>query len=79
MTNEELHKILDDKNKKLSIDEFKEIIYQLKHDCYSAATKISLSTEKKVQKKIRENFYLGEENAFHIALMLSDHLERGDK
>lgn len=73
MTNEELQKILVDKNKKLSVDELEEIIYQLKYDSYNAAIEISMSKE-----EAKEQFYLGEENAFHIALLLLDRLEVSD-
>ena len=33
MTTAELHEILDDENRKLTADELKEVVYQLKQDC----------------------------------------------
>ena len=34
MTTNELHEILDDENRKLTADELKEVVYQLKQDSY---------------------------------------------
>ena len=34
MTTAELHEILDDENRKLTADELKEVVYQLKQDCW---------------------------------------------
>ena len=72
MTTAELHLILDDENKKLSIEELKEVLYQLQQDSFNEAIKIFLSTEKD---KERKQYYYGEENAFCLALMLLEHLE----
>lgn len=33
MTTSELHEILDDENKKISLKEFREILFQLENDC----------------------------------------------
>ncbi len=39
MTTSELHSILDDKNKKISLKEYQEILFQLKYDTVYFATK----------------------------------------
>ena len=68
MTNAELHFILDDKNRKLSKKELLEIICELEHDCDDKTYKLDCR-DKKYQ------WYLGESNAFHIALLLAEKLE----
>ena len=65
MTNGELHDILDDENKKISLKEFRNILYELINDCTREAIN-NLS------------FYQGEINAFYIALDLSEHIEESD-
>lgn len=69
MTNAELHEILDDENKKISLKEFRDILWQLKEDCFD---------EINVKKVSDQQFYYGEVNAFYIALDLSEHIS-GDK
>ena len=66
MTNGELHEILDDENKKISMKEFKNILYELIDDCTREATNGGLS------------FYNGEINAFYIALDLSEHIKENE-
>ena len=66
MTNAELHEILDDENKKISLKEFRNILYELINDCTREATNGDLS------------FYQGEINAFYIALDLSEHIQESD-
>lgn len=79
MTTAELHLILDDENKKLSVKELKEVIYELKQDCEK--NDIIVLDNYSSGKCVRETYiadsryYMGEQNAFHIALMLLDHLE----
>ena len=65
MTNGELHDILDDENKKISLKEFRNILYELIDDCTREAIN-NLS------------FYQGEINAFYIALDLSEHIEESE-
>ena len=65
MTNGELHDILDDENKKISLKEFRDILYELIDDCTREAIN-NLS------------FYQGEINAFYISLDLSEHIEESD-
>jgi hypothetical protein len=72
MTTAELHEILDDENRKLTADELKEVIYQLKQDAF----------EKYCEEMSKDNipnsqFYGGETNAFQIFLDLLEHL-KGD-
>ena len=67
MTTEELHEILDYKNKKLNISELQEVIYELKNDCL---TEFNNTTTKR-----DEGFYIGEQNAFQICLDLLEHLQ----
>lgn len=63
MTNGELQHFLDDENKKISMKEFRNILYELIDDCTREATKDNLS------------FYNGEIKAFYIALDLSEHIK----
>lgn len=71
MTIAELHSILDDKNKKISLKEFQEILFQLKYDTVAFATKEDFvnGTSNKYY------WYNGETNAFQIALDLSEHIK----
>ena len=72
MTTAELHEILDDENRKLTADELKEVVYQLKQDCYDEYSK-ALSNE-----NLRiSQYHLGEHNGFQICLDLLEHL-KGD-
>ena len=68
MTTQELHKILDDKNKILTKEELANIIYELKQDCREAQRKVDVD-------KPDYQFYCGEINAFYICLDLLEHLE----
>lgn len=78
MTFTDLHKILDDKNRRLSLDELKQVIYELKQDCFTEFGK-ALETKTQNRQEIRNiGFYDGEQNAFQIALDLLEHLEKTD-
>lgn len=68
MNKEELHKILDDENKKISLKEFREILYKLKEDCFDEIHKLDVTNP-------RAQFYYGETNAFFIVLDLSEHID----
>ena len=63
MTKEELHKILDDDSKKISLSEFREIIFEMIDDCTREASGYSLQ------------YYQGEINEFYLALDLSEHIK----
>ena len=70
MTTAELHEILDDENRKLTADELKEVVYQLKQDTFEIAFH-------------SDNYYIGryyagETNAFQICLDLLEHLKGAD-
>ena len=70
MTTEELHEILDNPQRKLTADELKEVVFQLKQDVF----------EKYCEEMSNDNipnsqFYGGETNAFQIFLDLLEHLE----
>ena len=73
MTTNELHDILDDETRKLTADELKDVVYQLKQDVFSeyceALSKENLHISQ---------FYLGEENAFRICLDLLEHLAENE-
>lgn len=70
MTTAELHEILDDENRKLTADELKEVVYQLKQTCNDEYHKqIMMDDYGNAQ------FYSGETNAFHICLDLLEHLK----
>lgn len=68
MTNGELHDILDDENKKISLKEFRKILWELKEDCFEKFCECEKG-------EYKEGFYSGEQNAFYIALDLSEHIE----
>lgn len=67
MTTEQLHEILDNEDKKLTVSELQEVIYKLKNDC---STEFNNATTKR-----DEGFYIGEQNAFQICLDLLEHLQ----
>lgn len=83
MTVEQLHDILDDENRKLTVDELKQIVYRLKLDAAgefnkefdAAQESLTLYTTHKHEKLMQ--FYSGETNAFQICLDLLEHI--GDK
>lgn len=70
MTTAELHEILDDENRKLTADELKEVVYQLKKDAFTEWNK-SLRGEN----LYISQYYSGEGNAFQICLDLLEHLK----
>lgn len=71
MTNAELNEILNDENKKISLKEFREILWQLKEDCFEKCWECEIG-------EYKQGYYSGEENAFYIALDLSEHIEEVD-
>ena len=67
MTIAELHQILDDGTKKISLKELREIIQELEGDCiYMMSKSVKLSVR---------SFYSGEVNALDLALKLLEHVE----
>ena len=74
MTTAELHEILDDENRKLTADELKEVVYQLKQDCWEEYYKENSKDDANNYKLAN---YSGEINAFCICLDLLEHL-KGD-
>lgn len=79
MTTVELHKILDDKNKKLSVKELQQVIYELKQKSYTKNSSLTKEYNKGYTSKefftMYSNYYSGEQNAFQIALDLLEHLD----
>jgi hypothetical protein len=74
-----LHKTLKNKNKKLSLQEIKQLIYELRNDSLDLYNKEFLKlVEANPRKQDYQNvgFYDGEHNAFQIALDLLEHLEK---
>lgn len=67
MTTAELHKILDDENRKLSLDKLKQVIYEMKQDAFNEMCKSKLASRNCI-------WYEGEQNAFQIVLDLLEHL-----
>lgn len=67
MTFEKLHLILDNPDSKLTLDEFKQVLYELKNDCIHEQSEIEPTTDS-------FQFYAGEANAFMIALDLAEHI-----
>ena len=70
MTTEELHEILDDENRKLTADELKEVVYQLKQDSFTEWNKALRGENLYISQ-----YYSGEGNAFQICLDLLEHLK----
>lgn len=68
MTTADLHKILDDENYKLLLDELKQVIYELKQDAFNELIRSEIGG-------MQYKFYEGEQNAFQIVLDLLEHLE----
>lgn len=68
MTTTELHKILDDENRKLTLAELKQVVYELKKDCFEEICKLE-------PQSWEYRFYIGEQNAFQIVLDLLEHLD----
>lgn len=68
MTDIELHQILDDENKKLTAAELKQVIYELKQDCFHSQRDLKADSWE-------HTYYSGEQNAFQIALDLLEHLD----
>lgn len=78
MTFTDLHKILDDENCKLSLDELKQVIYEMKQDAFNEFGK-SLERKSLNRQDIRNiGFYDGEQNAFQIVLDLLEHLKENN-
>lgn len=73
MTTAELHEILDDENRKLTADELKEVVYQLKQDTFE-----KYGEELEVENLHISQFYLGETKAFESCLDLLEHLKGAD-
>lgn len=77
MTFTDLHKILDDENHKLSLDELKQVIYEMKQDCFKeTAVLLDDYSNKRCGERhyIHTNaYYMGEKNAFQIVLDLLEH------
>lgn len=71
MTTAELHEILDNPQRKLTLAELRKILQELKQDCNDQYYKEFMG---KGEEDI-VNFYRGETNAFHICLDLLEHLE----
>lgn len=72
----ELHKILDNENKIISLEEYQNILYQLKNDTISLATREEFESQEETPKY---HWYSGETNAFQIALDLSEHINQNQK
>lgn len=72
MTFTELHKILDDENRKLSLDELKQVIYELKQDAFNELIRSEIGG-------MQYKWYEGEQNAFQIVLDLLEHLHDNEK
>lgn len=71
MTVAELHELLDDENRKITLKEYQEILYQLKWDVQSEICK--LTKEDVAHPNIK--WYNGEMNGFQLALSLSEHIK----
>lgn len=67
-TTTELHQILDDENKKITLKEYQEILFDLKWDTIEKASKVPVGQISAFQ------WYNGEMNGFQLALSLSEHI-----
>ena len=65
MTTAELHEILDNENRKLTADELKEVVYQLKQDTFTEWNKALRGENLHISQ-----YYCGETKAFEICLDL---------
>ena len=70
MTTAELHEILDNEERKLTADELKEVIYQLKQDVFAKYSEALEHANLHISQ-----YYCGESNAFQICLDLLEHLK----
>lgn len=74
MTTVYLHEILDNENRKLTLAELKQVIYELKQDAFNEFSK-TLDKKSLDRQQIRNlGFYDGEQNAFQVCLDLLEHL-----
>lgn len=73
MTVAELHEILDNKNKKITLKEYQEILFQLKQDTIEEQEKYIKGND------LGYSWYNGEMNAFQLALDLSEHIKEEQK
>ena len=67
MTTAQLHEILDNDNRKLTLAELEQVIYELKQDAFNELIRSEIGG-------MQYKFYEGEQNAFQIALDLLAHL-----
>lgn len=65
----ELHEILDDENRKITLKEYQEILFQLKRDIIKKASEVPCGQISAFQ------WYNGEMNGFQLALDLSEHIK----
>ena len=72
MTTNELHEILDDESKKITVKELCQIVYELKKDTFEEYYK---EYDLKNANNYKLAFYDGESNAFQIVLDLLEHLQ----
>ncbi len=72
MTTAELHQILDDENKKITLKEYQEILYQLKSDAIDKQVKYIRRGRGNDPEISRYN---GEMRGFRLALDLSEHIK----
>lgn len=79
MTKKELHEILDDESRKLTVDELKEVIFHLKNDCIDALSKYFGGEVKAKEEAPECHYYRGEINAFYICLDLLEHINYENK
>lgn len=76
MTTAELHKILDDKGRRLTLNELKNVLYELTKDCNSFKYKVETKPFKDIKSEyFNKGYYAGESNAFYICLDLLEHVE----
>lgn len=68
MTFEELHEVLDDEARKISLNELENMIYAMKQDCINEQYKRDMGSP-------LYQYYNGEANAFYICLKLLEHID----
>ena len=76
MTKSELFAILDNEDKKYTLSELQNIIYELETDCVQMGYEVNRKPFKDLHSEYyNKGYYNGEQNAFRLCLRLLEHLK----
>ena len=76
MTKSELFVILDNEDKKYTLSELQNIIYELETDCMEMGCQTNRKPFKDLKSEYyNKGYYNGEQNAFYLCLRLLKHLK----